>query len=281
MIIIIGAVLVIVPSLVACLIYLKSKKNRALKMIIGIALTIFLLLFAGYIVIIMDVRKRSIISTYNTFFSGIVIRAIQLERVGSMGVAKNNQFNTRSVYPPDMEAAREYVRDLYQSGREFGCDAEIRMPPVDPREFDPTVATLLDYRPFRYVVVFHGAPPDISMFLDPNTNAQLLEQLPYYEDPSEIENWAYMKSDFDQISRRFSDRLRWRAVECRDFSYIEFWERSFWGSWEQSSFRRATPLHTGIYGQTTRPSVSASAAPTPGSASSNGGRRVSHRLSPV
>ena len=68
MIIIIGAVLVIVPSLVACLIYLKSKKNRALKMIIGIALTIFLLLFAGYIVIIMDVRKRSIISTYNTFF---------------------------------------------------------------------------------------------------------------------------------------------------------------------------------------------------------------------
>ena len=177
------------------------------------------------------------------FFSRIVARAIQLEQTGRMGVVP---YGFSGPLPDDMEAAREYLRNLWyrpplselllgsavsrvafgNTGHDFDCSADIQLKPVSAREVWPVLGTMLSYDPFRYVVVFAGDPPDIAPFLDETRNADLIGPLEPFNAPPDGNAldpaWSDLRDTFGDIQKWFPNGISWKPVKCGKFSYIEF-----------------------------------------------------------
>ena len=183
---------------------------------------------------VSGVRQEAEMSAYSAFFTGIVRRAIQIDRVGKMGIPQISP-HYRQDYPEDIVTAISFLRgsdqvysdSYFLSGKSVDCNLPISLKEVEITRFDPTVSILLSYDPMHYVVFFYGPIPDIAQFLENGSNPALLGPITHF---SKIEENEIIGNDvgfelgtsFEIVRSALGEEITYSAHACDNYSYIEF-----------------------------------------------------------
>lgn len=167
---------------------------------------------------------------YGKFFHEITVRAIQLDRIGQMGVSANEYYNGFSFPKPKgfLEAKKE-LYPFHNSGRMIDCSLDIQIEASDPKNVNAVIGSMLLFKPWHYAVVFEGKIPDLSQFLVAEPAPDLFQYVPHYfplldgrsPNPSSTDISLYL----ERVRSGHPDGFSWQGTECANFSYIEFSEK--------------------------------------------------------
>lgn len=151
-------------------------------------------------------------------FDTIVQRAIIRERIGEGAefsiLADQSTFQSLSQKIDDLH--------LFQSGRSADCDLSIQLDGLNSNFIPGVIGIQLSRVPFRYLVVFSGAAPDVSEYLDPILAQDLLSPI-QGNGIGPVGVLGDFREDFRHIHLLLNaSQLTWRSRECGAFSFIEF-----------------------------------------------------------
>lgn len=184
---------------------------------IGVAALMYI--FAG-----VDYESR--ISAYARVFPGIVDRAIQLERIGEIGIPEVNWYIVDAPFPTERRETMHALAALRDAKGEIDCSLDISVSDLDVRKYSPSMGVMLSYRPLRYLVVFNGAPPDIEAFLSSRDIDSLLGPVENFStDPSApgfLSDGLDLRTSYNIAAAGDRNSLHWESDECGKFSYIVF-----------------------------------------------------------
>ena len=191
---------------------------RALKYRLSIPwLLIFVFFIFPIAYLYTGLMYESRISSYARVFSTIGDRAIQLDRVGSVGE------------PVGMEAKISIEKSVIDFPGTISCTSKIFAKDHDPRERSST-EILIDGILFPDIyLIYNGRPPDFDKFFDKKTALKLLGPQKYFfpdrVNPILLDTGDDYFRDFQKLI--MGRNYGWHSTECENFTYTVFWLNYF------------------------------------------------------
>ena len=159
------------------------------------------------------------LSFYARAFSTIGDRAIQLDRIGSVGL------------PLHIENQISIERSVIDNPETLSCSSKVIARVSDPRENSSTAFLISGiFFPTIYLI-YNGRPPDFNKFFNKDTALQLLGPQKHFlsdrVDPDLIDKGYDVSSDFRRLI--MDRKYIWHSTECDKFTYTIFKEIYFGG----------------------------------------------------
>ena len=151
-------------------------------------------------------------------FEGIGNRAIQLDRLGELGVPYLNVVRTK------------VPKQIYENWQGIHCSLDIDAPPFDPRQENSVVALIKNGPPRRAYLIYQGSPPKFDDFFIETKAISLLGPQKYFEPPppglaaSVAEKYTHDLSG-QYKSAMSGRRYTWESTICANFTFTLFTEQ--------------------------------------------------------
>lgn len=183
--------------------------------VLGITIIFTVLLY----IIGSSLAREGAQSIAKAVFQGIGNRAIQLDRLGELGVPYSNVVRTR------------VSKQIFENWQGINCSMDIYAPPFDPRQENSVVVLTKNGPPLLVYIIYEGPPPKFDDFFIESKAISLLGPQKYFEPPPPGVAPKFVGKYTQDLSLQYKSalyerRYTWESTICANFTFTLFTEQT-------------------------------------------------------